>query len=118
LQIDEAIISLIIISAFNEEKTLIGGTMPRISQFFGILIYMYYNDHMPPHFHAKWGEYEAIILIFLTIAAPKVLKGYLPKSQLDLVLKWTATHNKELMENWELARKGMALKQIAPLSER
>ena len=37
--------------------------MPRISQFFGILIYMYYNDHMPPHFHAKWAEHETIMVI-------------------------------------------------------
>lgn len=34
--------------------------MPRVSEFFGITIYMYYNDHMPPHFHAEYGEYEAI----------------------------------------------------------
>ena len=88
--------------------------MPRISQFFGILIYMYYNDHMPPHFHAKWAEQEVIILI----GTQKIYAGGLPRSQLDLVLKWAALHNKELQHNWELARKGKPLKQIAPMEER
>lgn len=37
--------------------------MPTISEFFGILILMYYNDHAPPHFHAKYAEYEALIRI-------------------------------------------------------
>src|SRR5436305_11562805 len=62
--------------------------MPRISQFFGILIYMYYNNHMPPHFHAKWAEYEAIVLICTSSIRSSVYTGNLPKSQLDLVLKW------------------------------
>ena len=51
-------------------------------------------------------------------AESKVYAGSLPKSQLDLVLRWAVTHNKELMENWDLARKGMPLRQIAPLVER
>ena len=51
--------------------------MPRISQFFGIMIYMYYNDHLPPHFHAKHAEYEALIRID-TLA---ILKGELPQQE-------------------------------------
>lgn len=35
--------------------------MPEISRFFGIVIYMFYNEHFPPHFHAKYTEYEAVI---------------------------------------------------------
>lgn len=88
--------------------------MPRISQFFGILIYMYYNDHMPPHFHAKWAEHEAIIVIGTT----RIYAGSLPKPQLDLVFKWAALHKEELMNNWELARLGKALYQVNPLKER
>lgn len=88
--------------------------MPRISQFFGILIYMYYNDHMPPHFHAKWAEQEVII----QIGTIKVYTGSLPRPQLDLVLRWAILHNEELKNNWELARKGEPLKQIAPLVEK
>lgn len=89
--------------------------MPRISQFFGILIYMYYNDHMPPHFHAKWAEHEALILICTSTAPSSIYAGDLPKSHLDLVLRWAAFHCEELMDNWELARKGRPIKQIAPL---
>lgn len=92
--------------------------MPRISQFFGILIYMYYNDHMPPHFHAKWAEYEAIMLICTSSAKSSVYVGNLPQSQLDLVLRWTELHCQELTDNWDLARKGKPLEQIAPLLER
>lgn len=35
--------------------------MPIISRFLGIVIMMYWNDHNPPHFHAKYGEYEVTI---------------------------------------------------------
>jgi hypothetical protein len=34
--------------------------MPRISKFFGVVIFMYFNDHLPPHFHAEYGEFEAV----------------------------------------------------------
>jgi hypothetical protein len=29
--------------------------MPELARFFGIIIAMYYNDHSPPYFHAKYG---------------------------------------------------------------
>jgi hypothetical protein len=35
--------------------------MPEVSRFFGIVIRMYFNDHNPPHFHAEYGDYEALI---------------------------------------------------------
>ncbi len=37
--------------------------MPEISRFYGIIIYMYINDHNPPHFHARYNEFEATISI-------------------------------------------------------
>lgn len=37
--------------------------MPTISEFFGIIIRMYYDDHNPPHFHAYYGDYQALIRI-------------------------------------------------------
>jgi hypothetical protein len=36
--------------------------MPLVSRFFGISIYMYFDDHNPPHFHAIYNEYEALML--------------------------------------------------------
>lgn len=85
--------------------------MPCICDFDGITIYMYYNDHMPPHFHAFYGEYEAIILI----STLTVDRGEFPNAKLKLVRKWAKSRTQELMEDWELARKRVALKQIAPL---
>lgn len=32
--------------------------MPEISRFLGIIIYMLYNEHNPPHFHAEYNEYK------------------------------------------------------------
>ena len=37
--------------------------MPTISQFFGIVIQMFWNDHAPPHFHCQYSGHEAIINI-------------------------------------------------------
>lgn len=85
--------------------------MPCICKFDGIFIYMYYNDHMPPHFHAIYGGDEAIILIN-TLA---VEKGSLPAAKLKLVRKWARIQSDELMKDWELARQMVTLKQIAPL---
>lgn len=51
--------------------------MPEISRFFGILIAMYYNDHPPPHFHAKYGSAEAII----AIETGEVMAGRLPQGR-------------------------------------
>jgi hypothetical protein len=56
--------------------------MPEISRFFGIVIRMYFNDHEPAHFHAEYGEYEALIEIE-TLA---VLRGELPRRARALVL--------------------------------
>ena len=82
--------------------------MPHISEFFGIVIKMFYNDHSPPHFHAEYGEYEAIYTI-------EVLRGELPRRAHAMVLEWTTQNRFELKENWELARKGLPLNSVAPL---
>lgn len=34
--------------------------MPEISRFYGIVIAMYYNDHDPPHFHARYGGEKGV----------------------------------------------------------
>lgn len=49
--------------------------MPTLSEFFGIVIRMYYDDHNPPHFHAYYGEYEALI----SIETLELLEGSLPR---------------------------------------
>jgi hypothetical protein len=86
--------------------------MPSISRFFGIIIYFYFRDHNPPHFHAVYGEFEAEILI----DDLSVDVGYLPPRVLGLVTEWAFIHKDELMENWVSGSKGGAFKQIAPLT--
>jgi hypothetical protein len=58
--------------------------MPTISVFFGIAIQMFWNDHAPPHFHALYGEDEAIV----SIETLAVLRGGLPRLALALVVEW------------------------------
>ena len=73
--------------------------MPEISRFFGVIIAMYYKDHPPPHFHAK---YEGQTGVF-TIADLKLVEGNLPKRVISLVLEWAFEHRESLMEDWDLA---------------
>jgi hypothetical protein len=86
--------------------------MPSVSRFFGIVIYFYFRDHNPPHFHAKYGEFEAEILI----EDLSVDVGYLPPRALGLVLEWAYIHKEELMDNWKIGQEGGIFKQIAPLA--
>ncbi len=85
--------------------------MPEISRFFGIIIAMFYNDHNPPHFHARYGSYKAAI----KIDDFKVLEGYLPPRALGLVMEWAAIHKDELLMDWELAIERKPLSPIEPL---
>ena len=85
--------------------------MPSISEFFGIVIYVYYNDHAPPHFHAKYAEHEALF----RIDTLEVYSGELPARAYALVLEWASLHRAELLEDWDLGRQGVSLKEIEPL---
>lgn len=85
--------------------------MPEISRFYGIIIAMYYNEHNPPHFHAKYGEFTAEI----EIRTLKIFKGELPKRAKTLVMEWADEHRDELQMDWELARLKQELKDIEPL---
>ena len=85
--------------------------MPEISRFFGIIITMYFNEHNPPHFHARYGDHKAEI----AIETLSIIAGRLPPRVLGLVMEWAALHRQELMEDWELARRQVELKRIAPL---
>ncbi len=88
------------------------GSMPRISAFYGIVIVMYFGDHPPPHFHARYGEFEAKV----AIATGEVIAGELPRRALSLVVEWTELHRDELMVDWALAERQEPLNRIEPLS--
>ncbi len=86
--------------------------MPVISSFYGILIYMYWNEHAPPHFHAKYGEFQAVI----NIKDFSMMNGKLPPKALALVVEWASIHQEELLKNWDLGIKGETFKKIEPLN--
>ena len=86
--------------------------MPEISRFFGIVIRMFFDDHLPPHFHASYAGHEGRI----SISPIGVMTGGdLPPRPLALVVEWDTLHQAELLENWRLARLGKPLAAIAPL---
>lgn len=72
---------------------------------------MYYNDHMSPHFHALYSEYD----VSIDMRTLTILEGEFPNTKLKLLLRWAKSHTDELTIDWELARQGVALNSIAPL---
>jgi uncharacterized protein DUF4160 len=85
--------------------------VPRICEFYGIAIAMYYAEHGVPHFHAVYAGHDASI----EIESFEVLAGFLPDRALKLVREWAALHRAELAENWRRARDRRPLQRIAPL---
>lgn len=84
--------------------------MPEICRFLGIVITMYYNDHSPPHFHARYGDHEVTVQI-----ADGGVAGSFPRRALGHVLEWHRLHQDELLDNWRLARERRPLRRIEPL---
>ncbi|WXJ83889.1 hypothetical protein MTBGP_06760 [Moorella thermoacetica] len=73
------------------------GTMPIIARFYGIIIKMFFNEHLPPHFHALYGEYNAIF----NINTLEMIEGDMPLRARKLVMEWAENHQKELEIMWE-----------------
>jgi len=84
--------------------------VPEISRFYGIVVFMNYNDHDPPHFHARYGDHELTIEI-----TTGTVRGYMSKRALRMLFEWSENHQQELMDNWNLARERRPLRQIEPL---
>ena len=85
--------------------------MPEVSRFYGLIIRLYYRDHPPTHFHAIYGEYEALI----EIETGTIYQGSLPKTAYDLVNTWRLIHLQELRNDWNRARQELPLLPIPPL---
>lgn len=85
--------------------------MPQISRFFGIIIYMYFDDHNPPHFHAHYGDFKAVI----GINDFALLEGKLPPKTLGMIVEWAVIHQVELQKNWSLMEKDQPMLKIDPL---
>lgn len=85
--------------------------MPEISRFYGIIIRMFFAEHDPPHFHAKYDEYNAQI----SIESGKILNGSLPARAEKLIYNWVEEHRVELFENWALCKSNKQPRKIEPL---
>ena len=85
--------------------------MPEVSRFYGVAIALFYNDHQPPHFHARYGEFEAVF----SIESLAILEGSLPRRATALVLEWASEHRAELLAGWKQARAKLPLSPIASL---
>jgi hypothetical protein len=70
--------------------------MPTIAIFYGIVIQMYWRDHPPPHIHAIYQGFEALV----AIESGKVIGGKLPPNALRMVRQWVLLRKRLLLENW------------------
>ena len=71
--------------------------MPVISRFYGIVIKLFFSDHNPPHFHAIYGEFNALI----SIESLEIIEGDLPNKAKLLVAEWAQIHKSELSKMWD-----------------
>ena len=85
--------------------------MPEISRFYGVVIKMYFNEHNPPHFHAEYGEYKALI----NINTMGIVSGKLPSRVLGMVVEWASMNQNQLKQEWNKARNMESLGKISPL---
>jgi len=85
--------------------------MPELSRFYGIVIKLFFDDHPPPHFHATYGEREALV----RIEPLGVIAGTLPPRAMGLVIEWASLHQQELKYAWERAKSLETPDKIAPL---
>lgn len=87
--------------------------MPEISRFLGIVVRMYYHDHDPPHFHARYGSYGSYAIV--VDIRSRVVEGRFPPRALRHILEWAELHQREFEEDWQLARSRKPLRPIPPL---
>ena len=84
--------------------------MPIISRFFGIVVYIYWRDHRPPHFHAKYQDEEVTVDI-----QTGEVTGRMSRRALAMIEEWRVLHRDELLEDWRLAEAKKTLNRVPPL---
>ncbi|MCL1920991.1 MAG: DUF4160 domain-containing protein [Kiritimatiellaeota bacterium] len=85
--------------------------MPVISMFYGISIYINFSEHNPPHFHAWHAGRKGTF----SIKTGELLNGEMSQRDTKLIAAWAELYRKELMLNWNIARKHGVLIPIKPL---
>lgn len=86
--------------------------MPRVSAFYGLEVYLYYNDEHPPHVHVTLPGYHAAV----GIDPVRLIDGALTNRAESMVLGWAGLYQPELRTGWDLAEARLPLKQIDPLA--
>jgi len=84
--------------------------VPEIAKFYGIIVFMNYCDHDPPHFHARYGGQEVMIEIL-----SGTVRGHMSKRALRMLFEWSESHEQQLIDNWKRVRDRRPLQQIEPL---
>lgn len=84
--------------------------MPEICRFYGLLIFVNYNEHNPPHFHVRYQDQEIIVEI-----QTGIVQGKMSQRALKMIFEWYEQHIDELEMNWNLAQERKPLKRIDPL---
>jgi len=69
------------------------------------------TEHNPPHFHAYYQEFKALV----NILTCEIMEGNLPSKQSKLVIAWAELHKDELLADWNLAANGESPFNIDPL---
>jgi hypothetical protein len=85
--------------------------MPEISQFLGIVIYMYFNEHNSPHFHAEYNAFKVAI----SIETLGIMEGKMPSKALSLVIEWAQEHQQELLDDCNSIKETGQYHKIPPL---
>lgn len=69
---------------------------------------MRHDDHPPPHIHAAYQGFEALV----EIRTGNISEGHLPKKAAKIVKEWCFVHQIELLDNWERAQRFEPLERI------
>jgi hypothetical protein len=83
--------------------------MPTIAYFYGVMIQMYYDEHEPPHFHARYGGAKALV----RLSDGEIIAGELPPTAARMVRLWALARRAELQDNWHRARAHQPLEKVA-----
>ncbi|NOX56110.1 MAG: DUF4160 domain-containing protein [Planctomycetes bacterium] len=84
--------------------------MPVISRFYGIVVYMHWRDHSPPHFHARYQDDE----VSIEIETGRV-RGQMPRRAIAMLQEWRQVHREELLDDWGRAQAKKPILPIEPL---
>jgi len=82
--------------------------MPLIADYLGLVFYIYFADHPPPHVHVHYGSHKLTI----DLQKAELLVGYLPAKKRKQALKLVSKYQAELLEKWNEAQNGEVPKKM------